>query len=79
MPEVSTPSTRTAPVVGWRSFMTSYLACQCSDQVAAVAPVAGMRDVPGCKFKRAVPAIAFHGTEDRFVEYLGGWVQAPRP
>jgi polyhydroxybutyrate depolymerase len=54
------------------AFMTSSLACQYSDQIAAVAPVAGMRDVPGCKFKRPVPAIAFHGTEDQFVEYQGG-------
>lgn len=54
------------------AFMTSAVACALGDRVAAVAPVAGMRDVPGCTFSRPVPAITFHGTADHFVEYLGG-------
>lgn len=54
------------------AFLTSAVACQYSDRVAAVAPVAGMRDIPGCHFRRPVPAVTFHGTADRFVEYLGG-------
>lgn len=54
------------------AFMTSAVACQYSDRIAAVAPVAGMRDVPGCNFTRPVPALAFHGTADHFVEFNGG-------
>ena len=54
------------------AFMTSAVACQLGDRVAAVAPVAGMRDVPGCTFSRPVPAVTFHGTADHFVEYQGG-------
>ncbi len=52
--------------------MTSAVACQYSHRVAAVAPTAGMRDVPGCDFARPVPAITFHGTADEFVRYDGG-------
>ena len=54
------------------AFMTSAVACQYAERVAAVAPVAGIRDVPGCAFRRPVPVIAFHGTADHFVEYQGG-------
>ncbi|MCU1357000.1 MAG: poly(3-hydroxybutyrate) depolymerase [Acidimicrobiales bacterium] len=54
------------------AFLTSTLACTDSERFAAVAPVAGIRDVPGCKPKRPVPVIAFHGTADEFVVYKGG-------
>ena len=54
------------------AFMTSAVACAYSDRVAAVAPVAGIRDIPGCTFTRPVPVIAFHGTADPFVAYTGG-------
>jgi polyhydroxybutyrate depolymerase len=54
------------------AFMTSTLACALSDRLAAVAPVAGLRDVPDCQPSRAVPAITFHGTEDTFMLYTGG-------
>ncbi|MFN8040792.1 MAG: hypothetical protein U0Q07_16370 [Acidimicrobiales bacterium] len=54
------------------AFMTSAVACELGDRVAAAAPVAGMRDVPGCAFSRPVPAVTFHGTADHFVEYQGG-------
>ncbi len=54
------------------AFMTSTLACALSDRIAAVAPVAGLRDVPGCQPSRPVPAITFHGTEDTFMLYDGG-------
>ena len=48
------------------------LACDLSDRIAAIAPVAGvyfppfLRDVPepGCLSTRPVPVIAFHGTAD---------------
>lgn len=54
------------------AFMSSAVACQYSDRVAAVAPVAGMRDIPGCTFTRPVPVVTFHGTADEFVRYQGG-------
>lgn len=55
------------------AFMASVLACEYADRIAAVAPLAGMRDVPGCEPTRAVPAITFHGTVDEFVLYDGGF------
>ncbi|NLA34837.1 MAG: hypothetical protein GX868_04010 [Actinobacteria bacterium] len=55
------------------AFMTSVLACEYAERIAAVAPLAGMRDVPGCEPARAVPAITFHGTVDDFVLYDGGF------
>ncbi len=55
------------------AFMTSAIACQFSDRVAAVAPVAGVRDIEKCAPKRAVPIVAFHGTADGFVAYDGGF------
>lgn len=54
------------------AFMTSVVACQLSDRIAAAAPVAGIRDPNGCTFHRAVPVIVFHGTADTFVAYTGG-------
>ncbi len=54
------------------AFLTSVLACTYSDRIAAVAPVAGIRDVPGCTFDRPVPVVAFHGTDDTFVVFNGG-------
>lgn len=54
------------------AFMVSTLACVYGDRIGAVAPVAGMRDVPGCVFSRSMPVVSFHGTSDHFVEYNGG-------
>ena len=54
------------------AFMTSTLACVLSKQIAAVAPVAGVQAPKGCRQSRAVPVVAFHGTEDDFVGYDGG-------
>jgi polyhydroxybutyrate depolymerase len=54
------------------AFMTSAVACQFSDRIAAVAPVAGARIVKGCTPARAVPVVAFHGTADGYVSYDGG-------
>ncbi len=54
------------------AFMTSAVACKYADRVAAVAPVAGIRDILGCKPARPVPVIAFHGTNDGYVAYDGG-------
>jgi polyhydroxybutyrate depolymerase len=54
------------------AFLSSTIACEYADRVAAIGPVAGLRDVPGCQPSRPVPIIAFHGTDDQFVEYKGG-------
>jgi poly(3-hydroxybutyrate) depolymerase len=58
--------------------MAFLLSCTMSDRVAAVGMVASAQFLPwsGCKDQRAVPMIAFHGTEDRFTPYHGGssWV-----
>jgi polyhydroxybutyrate depolymerase len=54
------------------AFMASTLACALDDRIAAIAPVAGLRDVPGCDTERPVPVLAFHGTEDTFLPYDGG-------
>ena len=54
------------------AMMTSTLACVLSDRIAAVAPVAGVRD-PGCTITRPVPMVAFHGTDDPYLAYDGGY------
>ena len=54
------------------AFMTSAVACAYADRVAAVAPVAGIRDIEGCDPARPVPVVTFHGTADTFVEFDGG-------
>jgi polyhydroxybutyrate depolymerase len=54
------------------AFLSSTLACVMADRFAAVAPVEGIRDIPGCKPSRRVPVIAFHGTADEWVRYGGG-------
>ncbi len=54
------------------AFLTSTLACVDAGQIAAVAPVAGIQDPAGCRPSRPVPVVAFHGTADPFVPYLGG-------
>lgn len=53
--------------------MMSYrLACELSDRIAAIAPNAGQRPVESCKFKRPVPVLHMHGTEDPCALYDGG-------
>ena len=53
------------------AIMTSSVACQFADRVAAVAPVDGITTPDGCDPARSVPVIAFHGTDDPFVGYTG--------
>lgn len=59
--------------------MISYrLACELSDRIAAVAPVAGTMESllsVGCAPTRAVSVMHFHGTGDNIVPY-GGYVQS---
>ena len=54
------------------AFMTSAIACAYADRIAAAAPVAGISDIEGCDPDRAVPVVAFHGTDDGFVAFEGG-------
>jgi polyhydroxybutyrate depolymerase len=55
------------------AFMASAVACAYSSRVAAIAPVAGVRDISPCPLARPVPIIAFHGTADPLVTYTGGF------
>ena len=52
-------------------FLSHRLACELSDRIAAVAPVAGVLGIPTCKPSRAVPIMHFHGTSDPLVPYTG--------
>lgn len=53
--------------------MMSYrLACDLSDQIAAIAAVAGPIGVDSCKPDRAVPILHFHGTADECAPIKGG-------
>jgi polyhydroxybutyrate depolymerase len=54
------------------AYMTSSMACQYADRIAAIAPVAGLTDTEGCHPSRPVPVMAFHGTGDQFVPFDGG-------
>lgn len=64
--------------------MAFVLSCIMSDRIAAVGAVAAAQILPSswCEGTRAVPMIAFHGTDDPVVPYGGGrsWkAPAPRP
>lgn len=52
-------------------FLSHRLACELSDRIAAVAPVAGVLGIETCRPTRAVPVMQFHGTLDTLVPYLG--------
>ena len=62
--------------LSYGAFMTSTLACTDSERFAAVAPVAGIQDPAGCDPARPVPVVAFHGTDDEFIAYDGGFGEA---
>jgi polyhydroxybutyrate depolymerase len=49
--------------------MSSRLACELSDVLAAAAPVAGLQYPDGCTLKRPIPIIAFHALDDRTNQY----------
>lgn len=55
-------------------FLSHRLACELSDRIAAVAPVAGVMGIEECDPGRAVPVLHFHGTLDGLVPYDGGGV-----
>jgi len=54
------------------AIFTSILACTLADRIAAVAPVAGVREFLRCRPDRPVPVVAFHGTEDQVLSFDGG-------
>jgi polyhydroxybutyrate depolymerase len=54
------------------AFLASTLACVYANRIAAIAPVAALRDPPGCKPSRPVPVVTFAGTGDEFVAFTGG-------
>jgi polyhydroxybutyrate depolymerase len=58
------------------AFMTSAIACVYADRIAAAAPVAGIREIDDCDPDRAVPVVAFHGTDDDFVTFDGSLGEA---
>lgn len=49
--------------------MSSRLACDLSQSIAAIGPVAGVRYPEGCRSPRAVPVMAFHGRRDPINPY----------
>ena len=55
-------------------FMSYRLACELSDRIAAIAPVAGVLGLSPalCRPSRPVPVLHFHGTADALVPYRGG-------
>lgn len=52
-------------------FLSHRLACELSNRIAAVAPVAGVLGIPTCTPPRAVSVMHFHGTADPLVPYDG--------
>jgi polyhydroxybutyrate depolymerase len=52
-------------------FMSNRLACELSDRIAAIGPVAGQLMMTTCTPKRAVPVMYFHGDADTIVAYDG--------
>jgi len=49
--------------------MSSRLACELADVLAAAAPVAGLQYPEGCTLDRAIPILAIHGKADRTNSY----------
>ena len=49
--------------------ISSRLACELSDVLAAAAPVAGLQYPDGCELKRPIPIIFFHAEDDRTNTY----------
>lgn len=60
--------------------MAYRLACEMSDEIAAIAPIASCQVTSGCKPKSPVSVIAFNGTADGIIRYRGGtgwWLAVP--
>lgn len=56
------------------AFFSYRLACERSQLIAAIAPVAGMEIFAPCSPQRPVPVLHFHGTADNVVLYDGGTI-----
>lgn len=54
------------------AMMAYRAACELSDRIAAIAPVAGALNFEGCTPKNPVSVMAIHGTADQNVPYDGG-------
>jgi len=54
------------------AFMVGRLACELSDRIAAVAPIAGVYFTEDCQPSQPVPIMIIHGTEDQCVDIAGG-------
>ena len=52
-------------------FLSHRLACELSDRIAAIAPVAGVVGIDGCNPIRPMPVLHFHGDADLVVPYGG--------
>jgi len=53
------------------AFLAHRLACELSERVAAIAPVAGVMGLASCTPSRPVPVLHFHGDADQVVRYDG--------
>ncbi|HUH97315.1 MAG TPA: PHB depolymerase family esterase [Anaerolineales bacterium] len=54
------------------AILSQRLACEASDIFAAIAPVSGTLNYPGCQPEEGVSIIEFHGTADQHLPYDGG-------
>ncbi len=54
------------------AILAQRLACELSDRIAAIGPVAGTMGMDSCRPTRPVSIIEFHGLADRNVPYAGG-------
>lgn len=54
------------------ALMAYRLACELSDQIAAIGPVSGTLNFPACAPAQPVSVIHFHGTADQHIPYEGG-------
>ena len=52
--------------------MSYRLACEMTDRIAAIAPIAGHDDYDNCNPSRPISVIHFHGTDDKLALYNGG-------
>lgn len=54
------------------AIMSYRLACELSDVIAAIGPVAATQNIERCEPERPVPVIHFHGDSDQHAPYGGG-------
>ncbi len=52
--------------------MAHRLGCELSDQIAAIAPIAGALNTDSCAPREPVSVLIFHGTDDQHVMFKGG-------